>query len=55
MPDGSRQCPISSQIGPTMNRRPRGVQNGPERLRPGWLNGIKRWEVNYTGACPVSQ
>jgi cholest-4-en-3-one 26-monooxygenase len=22
----------------------------PERLRSGWLNGIKHWEVNYQGA-----
>jgi cholest-4-en-3-one 26-monooxygenase len=27
----------------------------PERLRSGWLNGIKHWQVDYTGACPVSQ
>ncbi|BBY19336.1 cytochrome P450 [Mycolicibacterium litorale] len=34
----------------------------PERLRSGWLNGIKHWQVDYTGAggpadpaqCPVS-
>lgn len=34
----------------------------PERLRSGWLNGIKHWRVDYTGAggpadpaqCPVS-
>ncbi|MGB8390896.1 cytochrome P450 [Mycobacterium sp.] len=26
----------------------------PERLRSGWLNGIKRWEVDYTGKCPVA-
>ena len=34
----------------------------PERLRSGWLNGIKHWPVDYTGAgepakaseCPVS-
>jgi cholest-4-en-3-one 26-monooxygenase len=25
----------------------------PERLRSGWLNGIKHWQVDYTGACPV--
>jgi cholest-4-en-3-one 26-monooxygenase len=25
----------------------------PERLRSGWLNGIKRWQVDYTGKCPV--
>jgi cholest-4-en-3-one 26-monooxygenase len=22
----------------------------PERLRSGWLNGIKHWQVDYTGA-----
>ncbi|WNG86986.1 cytochrome P450 [Mycobacterium sp. ITM-2016-00317] len=36
----------------------------PERLKSGWLNGIKHWQVDYTGAgelanapsgCPVSQ
>jgi len=27
----------------------------PERLRSGWLNGIKRWQVDYTGKCPVAQ
>jgi cholest-4-en-3-one 26-monooxygenase len=27
----------------------------PERLRSGWLNGIKHWQVDYTGACPVSR
>jgi cholest-4-en-3-one 26-monooxygenase len=26
----------------------------PERLRSGWLNGIKHWQVDYTGTCPVS-
>jgi cholest-4-en-3-one 26-monooxygenase len=26
----------------------------PERLRSGWLNGIKRWQVDYTGKCPVT-
>ncbi|MDV3128691.1 cytochrome P450 [Mycobacterium sp. 21AC1] len=34
----------------------------PERLKSGWLNGIKHWQVDYTGAggpanpaqCPVS-
>jgi cholest-4-en-3-one 26-monooxygenase len=34
----------------------------PERLRSGWLNGIKHWQVDYTGAggpaqeakCPVA-
>ena len=25
-----------------------------ERLRSGWLNGIKHWQVDYTGKCPVS-
>ncbi len=27
----------------------------PERLRSGWLNGIKHWQVDYTGqsGCPV--
>jgi cholest-4-en-3-one 26-monooxygenase len=25
----------------------------PERLRSGWLNGIKHWQVDYTGKCPV--
>jgi cholest-4-en-3-one 26-monooxygenase len=25
----------------------------PERLRSGWLNGIKHWQVDYTGTCPV--
>lgn len=23
----------------------------PERLRSGWLNGIKHWQVDYTGDC----
>jgi cholest-4-en-3-one 26-monooxygenase len=23
--------------------------SGPERLRSGWLNGIKRWRVDYHG------
>ncbi len=27
----------------------------PERLRSGWLNGIKHWQVDYTGKCPVAQ
>jgi cholest-4-en-3-one 26-monooxygenase len=27
----------------------------PERLRSGWLNGIKHWQVDYTGQCPVAQ
>jgi cholest-4-en-3-one 26-monooxygenase len=26
----------------------------PERLRSGWLNGIKHWQVDYTGECPVA-
>lgn len=26
----------------------------PERLRSGWLNGIKHWQVDHTGACPVA-
>jgi cholest-4-en-3-one 26-monooxygenase len=26
----------------------------PERLRSGWLNGIKHWQVDYTGTCPVT-
>jgi cholest-4-en-3-one 26-monooxygenase len=25
----------------------------PERLRSGWLNGIKHWQVDYSGKCPV--
>ena len=36
--------------------------SAPERLRSGWLNGIKRWQVDYTGTppqaggtCPVEQ
>jgi cholest-4-en-3-one 26-monooxygenase len=28
--------------------------SAPERLRSGWLNGIKRWQVDYTGKCPVA-
>ncbi|AXN46958.1 Steroid C26-monooxygenase [Mycobacterium marinum] len=28
--------------------------SAPERLRSGWLNGIKHWQVDYTGKCPVS-
>jgi cholest-4-en-3-one 26-monooxygenase len=27
----------------------------PERLRSGWLNGIKHWQVDYTGKCPVAR
>ncbi len=26
----------------------------PERLRSGWLNGIKHWQVDYAGNCPVA-
>jgi cholest-4-en-3-one 26-monooxygenase len=27
----------------------------PERLRSGWLNGIKHWQVDYTGGrCPAT-
>ncbi|MUL79584.1 cytochrome P450 [Mycolicibacterium sp. CBMA 226] len=26
----------------------------PERLMSGWLNGIKHWQVDYTGKCPVA-
>ena len=26
----------------------------PERLRSGWLNGIKHWQVDYTGHAPAS-
>ena len=26
----------------------------PERLKSGWLNGIKHWPVDFTGACPVA-
>ncbi len=26
----------------------------PERLRSGWLNGIKHWQVDYTGKTPVT-
>ncbi|OBI69088.1 cytochrome P450 [Mycobacterium sp. E796] len=25
----------------------------PDRIRSGWLNGIKHWQVDYTGQCPV--
>jgi cholest-4-en-3-one 26-monooxygenase len=25
----------------------------PQRLKSGWLNGIKHWQVDYTGQCPV--
>ena len=29
----------------------------PDRLRSGWLNGIKHWQVDYTGqsGCPISR
>jgi cholest-4-en-3-one 26-monooxygenase len=27
----------------------------PERLRSGWLNGIKHWQVDYDGRCPVTR
>jgi cholest-4-en-3-one 26-monooxygenase len=27
----------------------------PERLRSGWLNGIKHWQVDYTGESAVSR
>ena len=27
----------------------------PERLRSGWLNGIKHWQVDYSGGCPVER
>ena len=26
----------------------------PERLRSGWLNGIKHWQVDYTGKSAVA-
>ena len=26
----------------------------PERLRAGWLNGIKHWQVDYTGKAPAA-
>ena len=26
----------------------------PERLRSGWLNGIKHWQVDYTGKAAVA-
>jgi cholest-4-en-3-one 26-monooxygenase len=28
--------------------------SAPVRLRSGWLNGIKHWQVDYTGKCPVA-
>ena len=27
----------------------------PQRLRSGWLNGIKHWDVDYSGSCRVSR
>jgi cholest-4-en-3-one 26-monooxygenase len=27
----------------------------PERLRSGWLNGIKHWQVDYNAQCPVAR
>lgn len=27
----------------------------PERLRSGWLNGIKHWQVDYTGGAGASK
>jgi len=27
----------------------------PQRLRSGWLNGIKHWQVDYSGGCPVAR
>ena len=27
----------------------------PRRLRSGWINGVKHWQVDYTGKCPVAQ
>lgn len=27
----------------------------PQRLRSGWLNGIKHWDVDYTGKSPAAQ
>lgn len=29
--------------------------SAPERLRSGWLNGIKHWQVDYSGGCPVGR
>ncbi len=26
----------------------------PERLKSGWLNGIKHWQVDYTAQVPAS-
>ncbi|GAB3000227.1 hypothetical protein MBOU_19690 [Mycobacterium bourgelatii] len=28
--------------------------SAPDRLRSGWLNGIKHWQVDYAGGCPVA-
>lgn len=28
--------------------------SAPDRLRSGWLNGIKHWQVDYSGSCPVA-
>ncbi|KZS75359.1 steroid C27-monooxygenase [Mycobacterium kansasii] len=28
--------------------------SAPQRLRSGWLNGIKHWQVDYAGKCPVA-
>lgn len=27
----------------------------PERLRSGWLNGIKHWQMDYAGNCPAAK
>ncbi|HUO37327.1 MAG TPA: steroid C27-monooxygenase, partial [Mycobacterium sp.] len=33
--------------------------SAPERLRSGWLNGIKHWQVDYHGdsgaKCPIAR
>jgi cholest-4-en-3-one 26-monooxygenase len=33
--------------------------SSPDRLRSGWLNGIKHWQVDYRGGpdggCPVAR
>ncbi len=26
----------------------------PERLRSAFINGIKHWQVDYHGSCPVA-
>ena len=32
-----------------------GATAEPERLRHGWLNGVKHWQVDYTGGeCPAA-